>query len=366
MIDEQYKGTSPRGSMRLAREDITAEWLTKALDDSHPGTAISHVSPAGEQVGMGVKIKLKVKYASNPDGLPGTLILKAGFGRHRKEMDFPYWTEMRAYRYVLPNLPVLHPTAYFAGVDPLRGDPIVIMEDLTLSKVHFNNVLRPFTFEQMATALEAMASYHSRWWGSSDLFDDDTLGFIDYDSSDAFFEYVDYVLQAEIWSRYMSMPRGGTVPRILQDHSRIQAAMHQLREFHKIGPVCTVHGDCHFGNSYLTTDGKVGWLDWNIKKAPWYKDVAFFLVSGLDPVDRRGWERALLSHYLRVLEEKGVRAPLFDEAWLAYRREIVHGLLIWSTNGDDRGEFQLEPINTGNTARFVIAALDHSTLDLFD
>jgi hypothetical protein len=363
-ITQDYLGTSSAKLGRLTESDVNERWLSDVLSQDNPGTKVARLTRTGGHRGASVKIYATLEYETNPFQLPAELVIKGSFGRHGQLFDFIYWTEMRAYRAILPTLDVLRPRSYFAGLEPLHRHPIVVMENLAPQKVRFNNVLVPYTFEQMSRALESMAAYHARWWNSEALLDDSRFGFIDYDSSDAFFEYVSHVLQPDVWKAYLRLPRGGTVPRAFQDHNRIELAMQNLREFHKISPICTVHGDCHFGNSYLTSDGRTGWVDWNIKKSPWYKDFTFFLVSGLDSLDRHNWERALLTHYLGALAASGVVAPQFEEAWLSYRREIVHGLLIWITNGDDQGELQSEPTNTGNTARFVSAAIDHSTLEL--
>jgi hypothetical protein len=367
-VNEEYAIDLAPGRPALTPQDVTAEWLTSCLAGQYPQVEVMACRAGDVMLGASTKIRVHLEYndVGREAGLPGSMIVKGGFGRHGPEMDFIYWTEMRAYRFVLPGLDVGHPDCYFAGLDPRHRQPIVIMEDLAAAHAHFNNVLQPLPYEQAARFLDAMARYHARWWDDPALFDDNQLGFTASDSSDAFFAYVDHVLRPQTWAKYMRLPRAAVLPEAFKNRARLRHAMTTLREFHKISPFCIIHGDCHFGNSFVRADGGPGWVDWNIKKAPWYKDFAFFLVSAVDFLDRRRWEEALLSYYLGRLSHYGATPPDFPEAWLAYRREIVHGLLIWTTNGDDRGEFQLEPINTGNTAHFAVAASDHGTLDLFD
>src|SRR3546814_4096133 len=100
-----------------------------------------------------------------------------------------------------------------------------------------------------------------------------------------------------------------------------------------------------------------GFLDAQPRLGAWSIDVSYFLIAGLDLVDRRRWEGALLAHYLSCLRAEGVDPPSFDDAWAAYRRDVVCGLLIWLLNGS---HFQTEANNTAAATRFAMAmvALD--------
>jgi hypothetical protein len=108
----------------------------------------------------------------------------------------------------------------------------------------------------------------------------------------------------------------------------------------------------------------VGFLDWAIKRAPWYKDIAYFLVTALEIDKRREWEQALVSYYLSVLDGLGCKAPSFAEAWYLYRCELIYSLTVWTCNGDAMGQFQNEAINTACAVRAGMAVLDHGSIDL--
>jgi aminoglycoside phosphotransferase (APT) family kinase protein len=141
----------------------------------------------------------------------------------------------------------------------------------------------------------------------------------------------------------------------------MRAALDALGRFHDVNPKCLVHGDAHVGNTYLEPGDRPGFLDWQLKQAPWFQDFTFFLVSALDVIDRRNWERSLVSRYVRQLASLGVSALSFEEAWLGYRREISYGLFIWLVNSSD---MQPEHIAAANAARFNMAAVDHDSLSL--
>jgi len=122
-----------------------------------------------------------------------------------------------------------------------------------------------------------------------------------------------------------------------------------------------LHGDEHLGNLYIEPDGRPGFLDWQVKRAPWSQGVSYFMVGGLDSGDRRNWERGLLAHYLDRLAANGVKAPSFEHAWLSYRRDILYGFLVWVVNDS---QYQSEIVNVANTVRFGTAMLEHDTLGL--
>jgi aminoglycoside phosphotransferase (APT) family kinase protein len=119
------------------------------------------------------------------------------------------------------------------------------------------------------------------------------------------------------------------VSRHFHDRDRMERAMERLRELDRVGPHCLLHTDPHLGNLYLDEAGRPGLLDWqSVRKGPWSHDFTYFLVSSLDMLDRREWERPLLRHYLEALGSRGVTADL-DDAWQAYRAQCVYSLYYW-------------------------------------
>ncbi len=82
-----------------------------------------------------------------------------------------------------------------------------------------------------------------------------------------------------------------------------------------------LHGDSHLGNTYSLPDGRSGLLDWQvIWRGPGLREVAYWMITGLDPDIRRDHERDLLARYLDGLREGGVtEVPGRDEAFERYR-----------------------------------------------
>ncbi|WP_397517984.1 hypothetical protein [Rhodococcus oxybenzonivorans] len=104
-------------------------------------------------------------------------------------------------------------------------------------------------------------------------------------------------------------------------------------------------------------------LDWQTTSlAPWTDDVAYFIGGVLEVDDRRSHEVELLRHYLAALSASGASAPTFDEAWLAYRRHHLHGLMFALCPP----EMQTAEVCALMGDRYGTAAIDHETLKAFE
>ena len=207
---------------------------------------------------------------------------------------------------------------------------------------------------------------HAQWWDAPELASGGELGdFTVWDPLPAgkAGDYARGQLKPEVWSHYMSLPRGCAVPKMMHDRERMERALLQLQAFDHVEPFCLLHGDYHLGNLYFDADGTAGTLDWQtVCKGTWSHDVTYFLVSALDIADRRKWDKALLSYYLERLAAHGVsKPPTFENAWDAFRRQIIDGLYFWLVNPV---ELQTEVNNAAVAPRFAMAALDCDTFEL--
>ncbi len=86
---------------------------------------------------------------------------------------------------------------------------------------------------------------------------------------------------------------------------------------------------------------------------------AYFIILGLDILDRRAWERQLLEGYLAELAAAGAPAPDFETAWHAYRESAIFPYQVWFTN---RPIWQPEPLIAACASRAAWAAWD---LDIY-
>lgn len=341
----------------LTVENIDAQWLTRALSLRFPGVEVMRSAIVDINPGTSTKIRVRAEYnaAGEAAKLPAQFIVKGGFAEHSEVMAATYATENRFYDAVQPHIDMRSPACYYAGADPASYQSIVIMEDLVARGVSFCHPLQPQNFEQVAQRLRAMARYHAQTWNSPEFAAGGKFDVVGPAFDDSIRAYIDYYLHPTQWSRLMALPRGAAVAKIFHDNEWLRAALIELEQFHAAEPFSIAHGDTHLGNLYIDVDGEPGFFDPQVRRAPWHYDVTYHLIASLDIVDRRRWDRALLSIYLQALAAHGIDAPDFDTAWQALRKEVVWGLFIFLIN---EPMFQTESANTAYAARFASAALD--------
>jgi hypothetical protein len=345
-------------------DSIDAQWLTLALSRRYAGVEV--VESQVEQVicGTSTKIRVALRYnaAGREAGLPPTLIVKGGFEAHSPLFGFMYRSEMRCYRDLLPIMDLNAPREFFAAEDPGSHQSLIVMEDLNRKGVTFPRAQIPFDYRQEARFLDALARLHAQWWDRPELRDDGELGWVMTQFDAPSREYQNRYLDPPVWESYMAKPRGAATPKLFHEPERMREALERLAAFHESAPLTLTHGDTHLGNLYVERDGTPGFLDMQVRRSPWYQDVAYHMTAALDVVDRRKWEHALLSFYLGRIAAYGVETPpSFDEAWACYRRELAYGLFIFLIN---ETRFQTEETNTACAVRFAMAAIDHRTFDL--
>jgi hypothetical protein len=355
-------------SLPLRVEDISAAWLSHALEERYPGVVVRELRQSELIQGTATKIRVHLEYnaAGQAARLPPTLIVKGGFAAHREMMAEIYELEARFYRELAPQLELRLPRCFYSGTDPIRHQAIVVLEDLDARHATFCRVPSPLTYEQARAQLRALASLHARWWDSGSLDVTGELGWLlrlDPLPEGEAGRYQRGQLVPDVYARYMALPRGAAVSHYFHDRDRMLRAMERLRVIDRQGPVCVLHGDAHLGNLYFDADGAAGVLDWQaVRQGPWHHDVAYFLGSALDVLDRRAWEESLLEFYLDELRRRGVAAPDFEDAWAGYCSQMVYGLYYWLVNPV---EFQAEINNCAVAPRFAQAIIDHGTAAAF-
>ena len=347
-------------------DDIDAGWLSEALGIRYACVVVTRATRSEVLHGTATKARVALEYneAGRRAGLPATLIVKGGFSAHREMMAYVYELEVRFYRDLAPNMHVRVPRCFYAGTDGARKQAIVLLEDLDARGAHFCRVQQPLTLAQAQAQLSLLAACHARWWDSPSFDADGELAWVK--ALDPLPEgeagtYQRGQLRPEVYAHYMGLPRGAAVSRCFHDRGRMERAMERLRVIDRKGPVCLLHGDAHLGNAYFDVDGAAGLVDWQtVYKGPWAHDVSYFMVSALDVLDRRAWERSLLEHYLEQLRRAGVAPPAIGDAWDNYRAQVVYGLYYWLVNPV---EFQAEVNNCAVASRFAAAAIDLQTFE---
>lgn len=351
--------------------DITPEWLTSILALGHPDVVVTAAKVSGFFGHKPNKVKATVSYdqAGRSAGLPTSLVIKGGFTGNQADasrtgLDIGLELELLAYAELVPHLPVNTPRPLVTVFDAQGYRGVMVMEELSAPGTRFLNAEDSLSYPQAAAFLDAQARFHAPWLDSRD-FDpggrfgpESGLGERTRRLHDG---YIDRLVRPEYWQTFIALPRGACLPRILREPDRVARAQERMNELHRSCAQTIVHGDEHLGNLYIDADGRPGFLDWCARREPWVVGFTYFLLSTLDPLDRRQWERALLRHYLDRLRHHGANPPDFEVAWHAHRCTALFPFLTWLNNSP---RWQPESVNTRNTMRAALAVIDHDTLSL--
>ena len=350
-----------------ALEQVNADWLTLALAGKCPGVTVTSVEVARIIWGTATKILVDLTYTGGHATVgghaarrpPAKLCIKGEFDeRVRRTLAAMTMTgtqvEALFYSDLAPQLGLPLPRHWFAGSETGMG--ILILDNLVAGNATFGSPTEPWSPEQVANALEILATLHGSTWGRS-------------------FEHVEwlpigptairqaneYLMSAAHWAAHFAQPRVFQMPPGLQDRERCLAGLHAMWRYDDANAHALIHGDAHLGNTCIDAAGQPFFIDWaGPCLSCWAFDVANFMVGALTIEDRRKHERELLRRYLDRLAAHGAPTLDWPQAWDDYRRHILNGI-IWPTVPPN-----MQPLENVRAMgeRYTTALLDHDTLGL--
>jgi Phosphotransferase enzyme family len=334
-------------------DGIDTDWLTSALSTRYPGTVVTAMHHGRLIQGTGTKRRVLLEYneAGHMAGLPATMWIKGGFdGVHNHIMAGGNAAEAIFFNQVAPSLDANIPRCYYAATEGPAGRSIVLLEDLLNRNVTFGRATRPLSVDAVRGVLDMQASYHARWWNrDSEQLDGVETG------APWLRGAIMHLLNQDNWDELIGR-RSDIIPASLRDRARVVAASEAWFEWEKRGTHTLLHGDLHLGNMFFERDGRPGVLDWQVvNRGQFTHDFTYSMVSALTVADRCAHGDDLLRYYLGRLAAHGVSSvPTFEEAFLAHRRDLMHGFW-WAVTPST---MQPEDICRVTTERFAAAADD--------
>ncbi len=354
-----------------AFDQVTPEWLTAVLSRDHPGVTVTSakVDPTMGHKPNKARVHLTYDEAGQKADLPATFVVKGTFNGTVSRgaiIDFSNMAELVSYRDILPKLTVNVPKLIYQHWEAEPSESVVLLfEDMAHRQpTYFPNGFATLSYGQAARFLTAMARFHAETWNSPEFAVGGSWGPGTPAGENARrirSDYFDILPRSEHWPMSVVSPRGAALPRRLRDPELMERGWQRLVAMLESHGKVIVHGDEHLGNLFVEPDGTPGLYDFLARGEAWPLSLARFLIPSLDMLDRRAWEEALLTGYLRDLARFGVEAPSFAEAWLAYRASAICTLMIWLNNSST---WQPEATNTANAARAAVAVLDHDSFGL--
>ena len=305
-------------------EEVTAEWLTAALNSAGHGGAVRAVEferIGTGQIGRSYRLRLVVTPESS---LPETLVLKiaAGNPEARERVNRGFEKEVRFYQALKPHTSVNTPHCWFAAISGDLNSFVLLLDDLA-PKVPGRQV-DGCSYEQAKAAVVNLAGLHAPLWGSS-LLEEHARWLSPMNADGA--EFLGAIMGSsteqfvELYSERLSEADQTT----LRAAAAATAAWAALKREH----FTLIHGDYRLDNLMFEPGGaSVSVVDWQTASSgsPTL-DVAYFLGTSLLPEERRRHEDDLLAAYVDALAAIGVSYAL-DDAKADYRRDVLHGPLI--------------------------------------
>lgn len=340
--------------------ELTAGWWTEALAPTHPGAVCASLETLEAQWGTNSKILMRATYApGSPTDLPEHICVKGTFGADEHALSKinaeGMEGEARFFAELAPLLEVPLPRVWHAAMGPGQG--ILVLDDLTRADVRFGSIREPLTPDQVASGLAALARLH----GSSWRWDPARTpwlgrGFAPIRAA------AQMMFTSAYWAQHFTEEFPFRPPAEIGSPERILAGFQALWRLDDAGEHCLTHGDAHVGNIYVEGDGcTVRFIDWaSPNLSPWSYDVAYFVATSLSVADRRASERDLLAEYVAALRTHGGPELDSEQAWLDYRRHLLHGL-VWMTIPQS-----MHPAENvaAISERVAASAIDHDALRL--
>jgi Ecdysteroid kinase-like family len=340
--------------------EVTPGWLTAALATDFPGVDVEELTTETLHDGTAFTCRVHVTYRKGSTAGPATVCVKAGMEAAHRGFIFQSGLctkEAIVYQDLLPQTSARFAKCFASGYELSSGKGFILLEDLTPRGAVFCGAEKPLTPAQVASGLEQLAEFHALYW--NDLQIDEARwkhrgkGLSEPDQLLVHF--------ADRAASVVQQPQGGAIPQLFHQPEVIVGAMTRLRALDDAAANCLIHGDAHLGNFFLDADGLPCMADFQcVQRGHFTHDVAMFIASSLDVLDRRRHERELVQAYLTALERRVGTAPSFEEAWLGYRRHVLYGMWVWlMTTSTFQDQLRLVTC----VYRFGLAALDLDSLE---
>jgi hypothetical protein len=370
-------------------DEITPAWLTAALSGVASGVQVNGCEVVRRRHGFTsvIHMKLDLNEAGLKAGISPSIVVKGGFTQYSRTYATSYAREAVGYRDVWPFLNLNMPRVYFADADVEGHQSVIVMEDLNARGVTFGHGLKPLGFDAIRLRLAALAELHAKTWDSPEFKPGGRLhhirqnaprmlrmhmeqhGFIELGGQEksrnrSQFQQRAPFLSPEGWATLWEerMSQNAAASHHFRDLEWTKRAWRHIEDLCERLPASMLHGDTHLGNQYEEPDGTPGFFDGMPRRDPAYFELAYVITCGLDPVDRRNWERALIGYYLAEMARHGVELD-FDRT-MHYYALFLHQGFLWFIINDP--VWQTPAFNTVHVWRFCAAMMDNDTKERFE
>ena len=339
-------------------EDVTAQWLTAALD----GGTVTDVRAERIAEDSGFSSLLYRLHLVGEDA-PSSVIVKLpaqSEARGAMEMLGGYQRELSFYRYVAGRAPIQTPHVHAARMVDGSADFVLVLEDLC----DWDNAdhLAGLSMDRARLCIEQLAGLHA--WST--------------DRSNAAVLEAFPSIDTPI-ARDLLVPAFGPGWQIYRAHSSepVSAAVAGFAErfTEAAGQALTalsarsmlLHGDIRADNMFFDGD-RLKVVDFQFaSRGVGAADIGYLVSQGLPAEVRRGHDETLVREYLACMSAHGVTDYSFDEAWRHYRFAVAYLMVlpVITLNGWDAMPERSRALCLTLTDRAVATIDDIDALEVF-
>ena len=315
-IPDESIGNSP-----WRAEDISVKWLNEVLGkhDDFRGQRISSfdMDMIGEGFGFVREVwRISLDYEDQTSSAPESVAAKfANRDPHLKSLFAEFTArEANVYRHLGSDSEYIMPRCYFSDSDPETGDTALLIADLCGGRLDANT---GFSEADAEAVVKAIAVFHAKWWGRSDLEQTSWLPtLIDRaaiqqerftPNAQKFLEKYDEQVDGE-FKEAISLYGEKLIP---------------VLEAASSPPLTLIHGDLRAGNIFFDTEFRgcpVTAIDWaSAARGKGVTDISNLAVVGLPVNLRRAIEDRLVNLYHNTLVAEGVTGYSIDQCQADYR-----------------------------------------------
>lgn len=315
-----------RGPTRAAQ--VTPSWLNGTLAARVDGAEACSVRVLGGTSGTTDRRRLAIEWnePGRTAGLPAAVFVKSTplTAKNRTmvaSLDMAV-NEVRFYRQVRDEVGDIAPHAWFTH-SGWGARHLLVLDDLSALGCRTYVIADAADIAHAEAVIDILARLHAVYWESPRF--DGELAWVRRWS-----ERPGYVVLKTFYRT--GRRKALTMPGWDFDTPAVRALVNELTRFDTVIwrrieelPSTLLHGDPHLGNTYSLPDGTAGLLDWQVVwRGPGLRDASYFILSALEPEQRRLHERALLTRYIDGLRERGItNLPTDDEAYQLYLMFVI-------------------------------------------
>jgi hypothetical protein len=308
-------------------DDLTAEWLTAALRDTHTikdATVTSFKVEPDIAAGagfMGQLARVGLHYDQPEPNAPSSLIAKfPTYGPENRaiaDLFRMYETETRFYEEIAEGVELRTPRRYHSARATDSTDFILLMEDLAPAQVGDQVAGCPIAHAELA--IRELAKFHATWWESPRLAEFDWIWAFNNPVRSAAAQGA----YQQAWGPF-KRNWGKLVPApLLEIGEKFAESVPKLLDQLAAPPVTISHGDYRLDNLFFATPeggDPLAVVDWQIiSLGKGAFDVAYFMAGAMPSAERKAIEMGLLRMYHGILTERGVKGYDFEQCLLDYR-----------------------------------------------